>query len=91
MHHGTNAPYTITPARNAKGKMVIRPTPDGTGFKTRAACLAEAKGIGGKWVNRSRGYHVSPSAAVRFERLYAEGWNASFLTCELMPPAKAAA
>lgn len=90
MHHGTNAPYTITPARYAKGKMVIRPTSDGTGFKTRAACLAGAKGIGGKWVHRSGGYTVSPSAAALFERLYADGWDASFFTGELIPPTQAA-
>lgn len=78
--------YMITPARYAKGKMIIRPTSDGSGYKTRAARLAEAKGIGGRWVNRSGGYTVSPTAARKFEKLYAEGWDASFITGELEPP-----
>lgn len=82
----TSAPYTITPARYAKGKMVIRPTSNGTGFKTRAARLAEAKGIGGKWVHRSGGYNVSPSAAKRFEKLYAEGWDACVISGTLEAP-----
>lgn len=78
--------YTITPARYAKGKMIIRPTPDGTGYKNRAARLAEARGIGGRYVGRSGGYTVSPTAASKFERLYAEGWDACFISGKLEAP-----
>jgi hypothetical protein len=77
--------YTITPAQYAKGKMIIH-CPSNTGYKTRAARLAEAKGIGGKYVHRSHGYTVSPSAAARFEKLYAEGWDACVMTGRLEPP-----
>ena len=84
------AAYSIAPARYAKGKMVIVPTRDGSGFKTRAARLAGANGIGGKWVHRSGGYTVSPAAARRFERLYAEGWDASIFGA-LEPPREVAA
>lgn len=82
--------YTITPARYAKGKMIIRPKSDGSGFKTRAARLAEAKGIGGRWVHRSGGYTVSPAAARRFEKLYAEGWDASTWDGKMIEPKPAA-
>ncbi|CAM5769859.1 hypothetical protein [Bosea minatitlanensis] len=68
------AAYSIVPARYAKGKMVIVPTRDGSGFKGRAARLA---GTFGRWVNRSGGYTVSEAGARRFERLYTEGWDAS--------------
>lgn len=78
--------YSIRPARYAKGKMVIKTKSDGSGLKTRAARLAEARGIGGKWVNRSGGYTVSVSAAKRFAKLYAEGWDASYITGALEPP-----
>lgn len=77
------AAYAIAPARYAKGKMVIRPVADGSGYKTRAARLASTFG---KWVNRSGGYTVSAAAARRFERLYYEGYDASVITGELQPP-----
>lgn len=80
------ADYTISPAHYAKGKLVISCMPSGDGWKTRAIRLVEAKGIGGRYVNRSRGYHVSPAGAARFEKLYAEGWDASSFTRELEPP-----
>jgi len=66
--------YTITPARYAKGKMVIH-APSTDGYKTRAARLAEY--VGGRYVGRSNGYVVSSSAAKRFEALFAEGLDAN--------------
>lgn len=78
-----SAAYSIVPARYAKGKLVIQPTRDGSGFKTRAARLA---GTFGKWVHRSGGYTVSAAGARRFERLYSEGYDASVITGELQPP-----
>lgn len=68
------APYTISEARYAKGKMVIRPNDDAGIYKGRSAYLADA--IGGRWVNRSRGYVVSAAAANKFEILYAAGFDA---------------
>jgi len=82
--------FTIGRARYAKGKMVIVCRSDGSGMKTRAMCLASAKGIGGRWSNRCRGYVVSPSAAERFRKLYAEGWDASWWDGSLIPPRIAA-
>lgn len=79
-------PYRIFPARYAKGKMIIQIIGNGSGFKNRAARLAEAKGIGGKYVGRSGGYTVSPSAARKFERLFSEGWDACFWSRELEAP-----
>lgn len=63
-------PYSISEARYAKGQMVIH-CPCPTGYKTRAAYLAEE--IGGRYVGRSKGYHVSRRQAEKFERLYAAG------------------
>lgn len=80
------ADFTITPARYAKGKMLIRCPSDGSGMKTRAMCLASAKGIGGRWTNRSGGYVVSKPAAERFQRLYAEGYDASWWDGSIIPP-----
>ena len=76
--------YRIFPAKYAKRQFVISPTPDGSGFKTRAGRLAEA--VGGRWVNRSRGYHVSEVRAQRFIRLFEEGWDASTYNKALIPP-----
>jgi hypothetical protein len=66
--------YTIVPARYAKNLWVIKPRSDGSGFKTRAARLAEA--LNGRWVHRSGGYHVSKARADRFKMLYAAGFDA---------------
>lgn len=69
-------PYTITDARYAKGKKAVRcPSPDG--YKTRAAYLAERL-ANGRYTNREHAYIMSPAAALRFEKLYTEGWDASF-------------
>ncbi|MBZ9706090.1 hypothetical protein LB543_05070 [Mesorhizobium sp. ESP7-2] len=78
--------YAIRPAPYAKGKMIIKGKPNGTGFKTRADRLAEAKGIGGKYVHRSGGYTVSVAAAKRFAKLYADGWDASSFSGEMEAP-----
>ncbi len=63
-------PYSISEARYAKGKMVIH-CPSSDGYKTHAGYLAEQ--VGGRYVGRSRGYHVSAKQAAKFERLYAAG------------------
>ena len=71
--------YTIKDARHAHGMKIIQCySPDG--FKTRAHRLASTKNINGKYVHRAGGYCVTPSGAREFERLYAEGWDASYVT-----------
>lgn len=59
----------IEAAPYAKGRAVVRPIRDGSGFKTSAAWLAEA--LGGKWVHRSHGYQLSPARAEAWRRLVA--------------------
>lgn len=66
--------YTITPARYAKGQMVVRTIADGSGYKTRAAYLLEA--LNARYVGRSNGYVLSPAKADKFARLYDAGFDA---------------
>jgi hypothetical protein len=79
-------PYTIAPAKYAKRMMAIRCTPDGTGFKTRAARLAEVLARG-RWSNREGAYILSSAAAARFEKLYSEGYDGEIMGKSLIPPA----
>jgi hypothetical protein len=79
--------YTIQDYRYAKGKQCLRPVPDGSGWKTRAARLAE--GCGGRWVHRAGGYLMSAAGLAKFERLYAAGWDANGFTGKLEAPARA--
>jgi hypothetical protein len=79
--------YTITPARYAKGQMLVR-CPSGDGYKTRAARLI-GDGLKCRFSGRCGGYIASPAKARRFERLYAEGWDASSVTGKFYPPKKA--
>jgi len=76
--------YVITPYRYAKGKQCVRPAADGSGWKTRAAHLAEA--CGGRWVHRAGGYLLSAAGVARFERLYAAGYDANGFTGKLEAP-----
>jgi hypothetical protein len=73
--------YTIQPARYAKGRhgagmCCIICTPNGSGYKTRAMRLAEARGVGGRFSHREGGYIVSQTAAGTFRKLYNAGWDA---------------
>jgi hypothetical protein len=77
--------YTVHPAAYAKGKLLVR-CPSSDGFKTRAARLI-GDGLKGRWTNRESGYLASPARVEKFKRLYAEGWDGSFITGELLPPA----
>jgi hypothetical protein len=72
----TEAAYTISPARYSKGKMAVR-CPGNGGYKTRACYLAERLS-NHRYTNRERAYIMSATAAKRFEKLYAEGWDVSF-------------
>ena len=76
--------YTVTPARYAKSMMLVK-SPPSDGFKTRAARLAEAIAHG-RYTHREGGYVMTKPAAARFEKLYAEGWDANSVTGELRPP-----
>lgn len=76
--------YTITPARYAKGMKLVRCTPDGSGFKTRAMRLCDF--MRGRWTNREGGYVMSPTKATRFERAYKAGWDIADFTKELVLP-----
>jgi len=79
------APPQISPARYAKNKMLVR-APSATGYKTRAARLADA--LKGKWTNRERGYIMSKTKAEKLKKLYTDGWDADFYTGKLEPPKK---
>jgi hypothetical protein len=79
----TEQAYTVTPARYSKGNMAVR-CPSSTGYKTRAAYLAHRL-ANGRYTNREHAYIMSATAAKRFEKLYAEGWDVSF-SGVLTPP-----
>lgn len=69
--------------RNPKPVVVLScPSPDG--YKTRAARLL-GDGLKAYYSHR-RGYVVSPTKFAKFEKMYAEGWDASVITGELYPP-----
>lgn len=65
---------TTSPARYAKGKVVMTCPSDGSGWKTRAMRLAEAHG--GRYVNRSHGYVMAPSSAAKALELWHRGFDA---------------
>lgn len=65
--------YTITPARYAKGKLVLRSPPSDSGWKTKIQWLAE--NCGGRWVHRDKGYQMSPRQAANFETLLKAGFE----------------
>ena len=69
---------------NAKPGFAVRCPPSPDGRKTRAARLL---GDGLKAPNsRRRGYTATASKFARFEKLYAEGWDACVMTGVLIPP-----
>jgi len=78
------AAYTISDYRYAANSVSVRPTPDGSGWQTRAARLAGA--MKARWCHRAGGYLMSPAKAARFERMYAEGYDGNSFTGELIPP-----
>lgn len=68
-----STPYLIFNARYAKGKKIIQVRDSRDGYRGRASYLAEA--VGGRYVGRSGGYTVSPTAADKFEKLFAAGFD----------------
>jgi hypothetical protein len=67
--------YSVSPARYAKGMLLVRITSEGA-YKTRAARLI-GDGLKARWTNRCGGYVASPAKVAKFERLYAQGWDAA--------------
>lgn len=80
--------YTIQPARYAKGMLAVRCT-SRTDMKSRAARLI-GDGLRCRWSNRERAFIASPTKVAKFERLFAEGWDASYITGALEAPRAAA-
>lgn len=79
--------YTSCEARYAKDKILVS-APCADGLKTRAARLLCA--LNCRYTNRERGFVCSPTKFARFERLFAEGWDANYFTRDLVPPIGAA-
>lgn len=76
--------YTIGKARYAKGMLTVR-CPSSTGYKTRAARLI-GDGLKCRFSGREGAYIASPSKVRRFETLFANGWDASSFSGELIEP-----
>jgi len=84
--------FEISPARYAKGKVLVRITKSNGDFMNRTGRVADIIGGGGRgYSNREKGYVMSPSQAEKFQRAVIEGWDASVITRELRPPEKLAA
>ena len=77
-------PYCVSIARYSKGNFLVRcPSPDN--YKTRASRLI-GDALKCRWTNREGGYVASPSKLRRFEKLYADGWDACAITGRLRSP-----
>lgn len=74
---------TISSARYARNMMAVH-CPSNDGFKSRAACLAEA--LRGRYSGREGAYIMSPTKAERLRNLYAAGWDANCISKKLIPP-----
>lgn len=70
----TDGTPSVAPAHHAKDKVVMHCPSDGSGYKTRAARLAEA--FGGRWVNRSHGYVMAPGRAAAALEHWHRGFDA---------------
>lgn len=76
--------YTISPARYAKGGQLAVHLPKGDGWKGRAERLLCALNF--RYTNRCNAFIGSPTKVLKFEKLYADGWDASYFSRELEPP-----
>jgi hypothetical protein len=79
--------WHVRPARYARGKVAfgverVDPT---AWFMGRMARLCAVAGRG-RYTHRERAYIMSPTAAARVLKLYAEGWDASPIRGELTAP-----
>ncbi len=76
--------FTITDAPNRlKGQVIVK-TPSDTGYKSRAAFLAQWCG---RWSGRFNGYVMTQARAVLFAELYEEGWRGCVIQRGFIPPA----
>jgi hypothetical protein len=67
-----------------KGMYILDcPSPDG--YKTRASRLI-GDGLNCRWSRQAGGYVASPSNLKKFEKMFAEGWDACCVTGKLYPP-----
>lgn len=76
--------YTMTRARYAKRSVAIRALDGVGGMKGRAARLCCALRF--RFSNRENAYIGSEAKGRRFADLYAAGWDATFITDQLVPP-----
>lgn len=79
----TDVSYSVSKARYAKGMMLVR-APSTDGFKNREARLLTALNF--RWTNRENGYVGSPTKVAKFMKLHAEGWDANYISLDLVPP-----
>ena len=77
--------YAVNKARYAKGMMTVRCETAG-GWKTRAMRLAEYFSRN-RYSHREHAYIMSPAAASKFEKAFKDGYDASYMSRELIPPA----
>ena len=68
-----SADFTVSEARYSKGNYIVR-CPSANGLKSRAARLI-GDGLNCRYTGREKGYVASPSKLVKFQKLYAAGWD----------------
>jgi hypothetical protein len=78
---GAEHSFTVSPARYAKGKVVIHCHENGHGTKTRAMRII-GDGLGAKWAGRENAYIASSAQSERLQRLFDAGFDASYITGE---------
>ncbi len=81
-------PFTVSDSRYSKGNYIVR-CPSTNGLKSRAARLI-GDGLNCRYTGLEKGYVASPSKPAKFQKLYAAGWDANFVTGELQPDLSAA-
>lgn len=75
--------YLMRTARYAKKCVAIR-CPSSSGYKSRAACVAEC--CGARWSHREDAYILPASKSHTFCLLVAHGWTGSYVLNELTAP-----
>lgn len=76
--------YSVGDARYAKGQKAVRVESTDSGMKNRAERLLGALRV--RHSGRERAYIIPPSKLRKFEKLYADGWDANFFSNDLIPP-----
>lgn len=83
-HTTTESCFEVRDARYAEKQKAVHCTFDNSGFKTRAMRLCEA--LNGRYSNRERAYIMSARKAERLVSLFEAGYDAGFLSRELIAP-----